>query len=73
MFPDLPTLQEQGFNNADLSFKMMLAAPAGTPPAIVQKIAKDVASVIKDPAFQQSYLYRIGYTIVADTPAEFQQ
>lgn len=28
MFPEVPTLTELGFNQTDLSFKMMLVAPA---------------------------------------------
>ena len=72
MFPEVPTLLELGYDGADLSFKMMLAAPAGTPPAIIEKIANDVREVMKDPAFDEKYVHANGYTAIADSPKEFQ-
>lgn len=73
MFPDVPTMVEQGYVGADLTFKMMLAAPAGTPRPIVDKIARDIREIMKDPAFDQQYVYINGYTTIADTPEGFQK
>ena len=72
MFPEVPTLLELGYEGADLSFKMMLAAPAGTPKAIVDKIATDVREIMKDPVFDEKYVHANGYTTIADSPKEFQ-
>jgi len=73
MFPDVPTMVEQGYVGADLTFKMMLAAPAGTPRPIVDKIARAVREIMQDPAFDKQYVYINGYTTIADTPEGFQK
>lgn len=71
MFPNIATLQEQGFTGADISFKMMVSAPKGTPQSIVNKIASDMAAVMKDESFEKKYIRDIGYTVIADTPVAF--
>ena len=73
MFPNVPTMVEQGYVGADLTFKMMLAAPAGTPRPIVDKIASAVREIMKDPEFDKQYVYINGYTTIADTPEGFQK
>ncbi len=73
MFPDVPTMVEQGYVGADLTFKMMLAAPAGTPRQIVDKIADDVRNIMKDPEFDKQYVFINGYTTIADTPEGFEK
>lgn len=48
--PQVPTVSEEpGLANFRFSNWMLLAAPAGTPAAIVQKLADDVAQVLKVP------------------------
>ena len=73
MFPEVPTLTELGFNQTDLSFKMMLVAPAGTPKPIVDKIARDVLEVMQTPDFNEKYVRFNGYTGIASSPKEFQE
>ena len=72
MFPEVPTLTELGYDQTDLSFKMMLAAPAGTPKPIVNKIARDVLEVMQTPDFNEKYVHFNGYTGIASSPQEFQ-
>ncbi len=72
MFPEVPTMVEQGLEGGDLSFKMMLAAPAGTPKAIVDTIARDVDAILKDPEFDKKFIHSNGYTVLAGTPKDFQ-
>lgn len=73
LIPAIPTMVEQGYEGADLTFKLMLAAPAGTPEPIVQKIAKDVISIMKDPEFNEKVLRANGYMATLNGPEEFQQ
>ena len=63
---------EQGLAGGDLSFKMMLAAPAGTPKAIIDKIAKDVEAILKDPEFDKKSIHSNGYTVLGGTSKDFQ-
>ena len=50
-FPDLPTLQEAGSKPIDLSPWFGIAAPAGTPGPVVQKIAAALDKVVTSPEF----------------------
>lgn len=72
MFPGVKTAKEQGYGGVDVvSFKMMLAVPRGTPQPIIDQIATDVASIIKDPSFDERYIKANGYTVIGGTPADF--
>ena len=48
--PEVPTFREQGFDVVDGSLRG-LAAPAGTPPAVLQRLAQVVRSVMEKPEF----------------------
>jgi len=70
LFPDVPTLAELGFPNlAPVYFGFV--APAGTPPAIIQRLHEEISRIGNDPAFRQKRLIDIGIVPVFDTPAEF--
>ncbi|GAA4337886.1 tripartite tricarboxylate transporter substrate binding protein [Variovorax defluvii] len=47
--PDVPTLKEAGVTGVDLESWNGLFAPAGTPPAIVQKLSDAVVKIMKEP------------------------
>ena len=49
---------------------MGLAAPKGTDPAIVQKLARDIKAVMDDPEIQKKFLSQ-GSVPIASTPEEF--
>jgi tripartite-type tricarboxylate transporter receptor subunit TctC len=52
--PDLPTLAEAGVPNAESGSWIGLLAPAGTPQAIVDKLAADVKTVLAVPETRQT-------------------
>jgi tripartite-type tricarboxylate transporter receptor subunit TctC len=58
-FPSVPTFREQGFEVVGGSMRGV-AAPAGVPRAIVEKLATTIRDVMADPEFQaaarQQYL-----------------
>jgi tripartite-type tricarboxylate transporter receptor subunit TctC len=73
LFPAVPTTTEMGHPEI-LSFIWMgLAAPAGTPQAIVDKISADVREIVKQPAFTERFIATPGWTTIAATPAETDQ
>lgn len=70
--PDVPTLSENilpGFNAISW---LGLLAPAGTPPAIVEKIAADVRSILSDESVKARFV-SLGGVPRATTPQEFSQ
>ncbi|ARP82180.1 LacI family transcriptional regulator [Bordetella genomosp. 8] len=53
--PDVPTVAESGYPGFDVTSWYGLVAPAKTPPAVLAKLAQDVATVLKDPAVRQKF------------------
>jgi tripartite-type tricarboxylate transporter receptor subunit TctC len=68
--PTVPTLTEFGYD-VNVQFLTALVAPAGTPPDVVAKIARDVKQILADPAFVQHDIERFGSVAIGDTPNEF--
>lgn len=48
-FPDVPTLDESGVKGYESSVWYALAAPRGTPPAILQKLSSETQALLKEP------------------------
>jgi tripartite-type tricarboxylate transporter receptor subunit TctC len=70
--PDVPTLAEQGVPNAESGSWVALLAPAGTPQALVDKIAADVKEVVAAEDMRQALIAQ-GATPRGSTPAELQK
>ena len=70
--PDVPTLAEAGVKGYEASSWFGLLAPAGTPPAIVDKIQRDVAAALQQEPVR-AQLQAQGATPSGNTPAQFKQ
>jgi tripartite-type tricarboxylate transporter receptor subunit TctC len=70
-FPDVPLLSETGYSGAPSRSWYGLFAPAGTPRAIVDKISKEVASIVGDPAFRDRHLSARSLVPAINTPEQF--
>jgi tripartite-type tricarboxylate transporter receptor subunit TctC len=68
--PNLPTLAESGLPGYEVGSWYGLLAPAGTPSAIVDKISRLVADIVRRPEIKKKLLEQ-GATPVGDTPTEF--
>ncbi len=71
MFPDVPTMREQGYAYIDSVIWWGMFAPGGTSPALIDRIRTDVANVAQRPEFIAKYFTAFGIDAVVDTPAEF--
>jgi tripartite-type tricarboxylate transporter receptor subunit TctC len=71
LIPEVPTFTEAGFANFDASFYFGIAAPAGTPRELVQKMADEAGKIVRTSEFKERYLLNLGFEPVGDTPAEF--
>jgi tripartite-type tricarboxylate transporter receptor subunit TctC len=49
LMPDVPTLEEQGFQNASYNFWVGALVPARTPRAIVDKLNADITALVESP------------------------
>ncbi|MEJ8824693.1 tripartite tricarboxylate transporter substrate binding protein [Variovorax humicola] len=70
--PDVPTLAEQGVPNAESGSWVALLAPAGTPQALIDKIAADVKEIV-DTEDMRKALIAQGATPRGTTPADLQK
>ena len=69
--PDVPTLgASTGIDLGDVNVWLGLVAPRATPPAIIDKLAAEVAKILADPAVK-TRADAVGISPVTSTPAEF--
>ncbi len=68
--PELPTIAESGVPGFDAASWIGIAAPAGTHPALVDKIAADVKAVISEQDTKQTLIQQ-GATPMPLSPAAF--
>ena len=68
--PDVPTADEAGLPGYHVSNWVGLVAPAGAPPAIVEKLNKEIAAIMQTPEMRKQ-LENQGLEFSAMTPAEF--
>jgi tripartite-type tricarboxylate transporter receptor subunit TctC len=71
LLPTVPTFAEQGYPEVETHAWFGLFAPAGTPRATVDRIARDVAIVFKDDGLREREIVQKGYELVLSSPDEF--
>jgi len=70
VMPDIPTVSEAGLAGYDVVTWYGLMAPAGTPPAVIDRLNKEVARVLSTPTVQEK-LTALGADLSAGTSQEF--
>jgi tripartite-type tricarboxylate transporter receptor subunit TctC len=68
--PDLPTIEESGVKGYENSSWSAVAAPAGTPRPIMDRLSREFTEILKLPDIQQKHA-DVGAEIVASTPEQF--
>ena len=67
--PDLPTMAESGFAGQESDTLQALLVPAGTPPAIVQRLHAAIVRIMAQPDVKER-VSSLGYDIIANSPRE---
>jgi tripartite-type tricarboxylate transporter receptor subunit TctC len=70
VMPDVPTLDELGMGIPDTSPRYGFMAPRGLPRDIVDRIARDVQGLLRDPTIRQRLLDQ-GGVILGEGPEVF--
>jgi tripartite-type tricarboxylate transporter receptor subunit TctC len=70
LLPDVPTMTEAGLPGFEAVGLATILAPAGTPPEIVNRLAREIAAILRTPEVRDQ-LVAMGLDVVASTPAEF--
>jgi tripartite-type tricarboxylate transporter receptor subunit TctC len=68
--PDVPTVMESGVPGYEAYVWMGLLAPKGTPPAIIERLNREVAAVLGEDAVKR-YMANAGIEIVGSTSVDF--
>lgn len=69
--PEVPTVQQAGLAGYDVSSWNALAAPAGTPPEVIDRLGRAAHDALALPAVRDK-LGQLGMRVQASTPAELQ-
>jgi tripartite-type tricarboxylate transporter receptor subunit TctC len=70
--PDVPSAPEAGLSKMIMKFWVGFAAPAGTPPSIVQRLNRDIVASLALPDTKKR-LDELGMDMVGNTPAQAAQ
>jgi tripartite-type tricarboxylate transporter receptor subunit TctC len=70
--PDVPTLSESGVTDFEGDTLSFIMAPAGTPPAIVQKLNREITKAMENPELRNK-LTGMGYQVYSSTPEQVAQ
>jgi tripartite-type tricarboxylate transporter receptor subunit TctC len=70
VLPDVPTFNELGIKNMEISNWLGIIAPKGTPPAIVAKLNTAINQALKDPDLSQRITSQ-GNVVGGGSPQEF--
>src|SRR5919108_2574316 len=68
--PDVPTVAESGIPGYDYVAEIGLLAPSGTPREIIQRLAGEMAKVVKQPEVVQRFT-QLGIDAVGSTPEAY--
>jgi tripartite-type tricarboxylate transporter receptor subunit TctC len=53
--PDVPTVAEAGVPGYEATLWLNVAAPAGTPPEIIKRLADEISKALQDPELQKNF------------------
>jgi tripartite-type tricarboxylate transporter receptor subunit TctC len=71
LMPDVPTATEAGFPNLQSRSWTGFFAPAGTPRAVIARIADDAGRVLEIPAFREKFITGVGLEADYMAPERF--
>jgi tripartite-type tricarboxylate transporter receptor subunit TctC len=66
--PEVPTMQEAGVPGFQMASWQAVYAPKGTPKPILDKLAQEIALILKEPDVQEKLGKTMGMELVGSTP-----
>jgi len=70
LLPDVPTMADAGFPGIEMDQWFGMLVPAGTPPAVVQRLNQEFIKAVRSPDIEKSLTER-GLDVVTTTPEQF--
>ena len=72
LFPAIPTIAESGVPGYEVNVWFGMQLPAGTPKELIERMNRDIVSVLKDPDVVKRFRDQ-GVEVTASSPAAFGQ
>jgi len=72
VLPDVPTTEEAGYKHSAYNYWAGVFAPAGTPPAAIERLNKELVAVLALPEVKER-LAKVGADPSPTTPKEFDE
>lgn len=72
LLPDVPTVAESGVPGFEVNVWFGMQVPAGTPRPVVEKLNRDIVSLLKEPDVVARFRNQ-GVEVVASTPEQFSE
>ena len=72
MLPNVPGMQEAGVAGVDIQSFSGVAAPAKTPPAVVERLNRELNAVLAEPE-TRSIFFTQGYEVAGGSAQDFQR
>ena len=69
--PDIPTMQEAGFKDFDITQFVGLFAPAGTDPALIERLSRSTQQALEDAEVIEALQTKGGNDLVGNSSAQF--
>ena len=70
MLPDVPGMEESGVSGVDIGSFSGVAAPAKTPPALVERLNRELNAVLAEPETKTMFFTQ-GYEVAGGSPPDF--
>ena len=70
--PEVPTMQELGYKDFDFNGWISILAPAGTPPAVAQRLHEEIAKAVASDDVRQQYI-KVALDPVTMGPKEYRE
>ena len=71
LLPDIPTLKEFKLEHTRIKPWYGFFAPAGTPPALINRLQSEIVSIYSEPTMRRNALLNAGLEPILDTPEDF--
>ncbi|MSQ70270.1 MAG: tripartite tricarboxylate transporter substrate binding protein [Betaproteobacteria bacterium] len=72
LWPDVPTFVENGLPDFVFNTWNGIVAPAGTPKPVIDRLQKEIAAVLQEPAVRERF-DSLGYESIGNTPEQFRE
>jgi tripartite-type tricarboxylate transporter receptor subunit TctC len=73
VMPDVPTMAEAGLSEYNFGTWIGFVAPAGTPPAVMNRLNKEMVKTLNEPEVQKAFAEKVMTVTPSESPEAYRQ